>query len=105
MTRQHTFTANIEWTGNLGTGTSAYTEYSRNQTLSAKGKAPLACSPAPEFSGGACRSFAILFMPLVNSTQNHSTTSTSNKSWTAQIWAFHSNPANEHHPLFKTTIA
>jgi organic hydroperoxide reductase OsmC/OhrA len=51
MSRQHTFTANIEWTGNLGTGTSAYTAYSRNHTLSAEGKAPLACSSAPEFRG------------------------------------------------------
>lgn len=51
MSRQHTFSANIQWTGNLGTGTSAYTEYSRNHTLSAEGKAPLACSSAPEFRG------------------------------------------------------
>lgn len=37
MSRQHIFSANIQWTGNLGTGTSAYTEYSRNHTLSAEG--------------------------------------------------------------------
>jgi organic hydroperoxide reductase OsmC/OhrA len=53
MSRQHAFTANIEWTGNLGTGTTAYTAYSRNHTLSAEGKSPLACSSAPEFRGDA----------------------------------------------------
>ncbi len=51
MSRQHQFSAEIEWTGNMGTGTSSYTAYSRNHTLSADGKTPLACSSALAFRG------------------------------------------------------
>lgn len=51
MSRQHQFSAAIEWTGNLGSGTSSYTAYSRNHTLSVDGKSPLPCSSAPAFRG------------------------------------------------------
>jgi len=37
--KQHCFQMTTEWTGNLGTGTSAYRAYSRNYELSAQGKA------------------------------------------------------------------
>jgi organic hydroperoxide reductase OsmC/OhrA len=47
----HHFTARIEWTGNTGTGTSAYAAYERSHVLSVDGKAALACSSAPVFRG------------------------------------------------------
>jgi organic hydroperoxide reductase OsmC/OhrA len=37
--KQHRFETTTRWTGNLGTGTSAYTAYSRNHEISAVGKA------------------------------------------------------------------
>jgi organic hydroperoxide reductase OsmC/OhrA len=37
--KQHQFRVTTQWTGNLGTGTSAYKAYSRNHELSATGKA------------------------------------------------------------------
>ena len=30
MNKQHTYRATVEWTGNLGSGTSSYTAYSRD---------------------------------------------------------------------------
>jgi len=36
---QHKFQVTTRWTGNLGTGTSAYAAYSRNHEISAPGKA------------------------------------------------------------------
>jgi organic hydroperoxide reductase OsmC/OhrA len=36
---QHKFQVTTRWTGNLGTGTSAYAAYSRNHEVSAPGKA------------------------------------------------------------------
>jgi organic hydroperoxide reductase OsmC/OhrA len=51
MSKTHHFAVKVVWTGNQGTGTSAYTAYARNHTLSADGKAPLACSSAPAFRG------------------------------------------------------
>ncbi len=36
--KQHQFHVSTQWTGNLGTGTSAYRAYSRNHELSAPGK-------------------------------------------------------------------
>jgi len=36
--KQHLFRMTTQWTGNLGTGTSAYTAYSRNHELSVRGK-------------------------------------------------------------------
>jgi len=39
MDRQHHYTISNRWTGNLGTGTSAYTAYSRAHELSGMGKA------------------------------------------------------------------
>ena len=37
--KQHRFQITTQWTGNLGTGTSAYTTYSRNHEFTAPGKA------------------------------------------------------------------
>ncbi len=36
--RQHQYRMDTRWTGNLGSGTSAYTTYSRNHELSLEGK-------------------------------------------------------------------
>lgn len=47
----HQFSARLEWTGNVGTGTSSYTGYDRSHTLHVDGKEPLACSSAPVFRG------------------------------------------------------
>lgn len=38
MIKRHEFQVTTRWTGNLGTGTSAYRAYSRNHELSAPGK-------------------------------------------------------------------
>jgi organic hydroperoxide reductase OsmC/OhrA len=45
---KHTFAVTNRWTGNLGSGTSSYTAYSRNHEISGEGKsAPIAgCSDA-----------------------------------------------------------
>ena len=56
MNRQHRYTITNRWTGNLGTGTSAYREYSRNHELRASGKgAVIAGSSDPVFRGDATR--------------------------------------------------
>lgn len=51
MAAQHNYAVSITWTGNKGTGTSGYTEYGRDFTLSADGKAALACSADVPFRG------------------------------------------------------
>ncbi len=39
--KQHEFTVSTQWTGNLGTGTSAYRAYSRDHELRAPGKSSI----------------------------------------------------------------
>lgn len=51
MAKTHLFNAQIEWTGNRGTGSSEYRAYDRHYTLSASGKSDLACSADPTFLG------------------------------------------------------
>jgi len=54
--RKHHYQITTRWTGNLGTGTSAYTAYSRNHELKGPGKsAPIAGSADPAFRGDAAR--------------------------------------------------
>jgi organic hydroperoxide reductase OsmC/OhrA len=56
LNKTHRYEISIEWTGNLGTGTSGYRAYSRNHEVSAPGKAaPIACSSDPVFRGDAKR--------------------------------------------------
>lgn len=56
MNRTHRYTITNRWTGNLGSGTSAYTAYSRNYELSSAGKnAVIAGSSDPVFRGDASR--------------------------------------------------
>jgi organic hydroperoxide reductase OsmC/OhrA len=52
---QHEYHVDIEWTGNLGTGTSAYRAYSRDHVISAGGKPPIGGSSDPGFNGDADR--------------------------------------------------
>lgn len=56
MTNEHHYSATVRWTGNLGSGTSAYNSYSRNHEVSAPGKtAPIAGSSDRHFRGDAAR--------------------------------------------------
>lgn len=51
----HTYLARVQWTGNLGTGTSAYREYSRNHEISGAQKTPIPGSSDPVFRGDPSR--------------------------------------------------
>ena len=51
MSKQHTYRATVEWTGNLGNGTSSYTAYSRDYTVQIAGKPDLFGSSDPAFRG------------------------------------------------------
>ena len=51
--QSHRYTLDLEWTGNLGSGTSGYRAYARSHQLSAPGKRPIACSSDPVFRGDA----------------------------------------------------
>jgi organic hydroperoxide reductase OsmC/OhrA len=56
MNKVHRYIITNRWTGNLGTGTSAYTAYSRNHELEALGKGALIpCSSDPVFRGDPSR--------------------------------------------------
>ena len=55
MNKEHHYTATITWTGNLGTGTSAYTAYSRNHILSIDGKPDIPGSSDVAFRGDKTR--------------------------------------------------
>ncbi len=52
--RTHHYLINLKWTGNQGTGTSAYTAYNRNHTVTAANKiTELKLSSDPHFRGDA----------------------------------------------------
>lgn len=55
MDSDHSFAVSVEWTGNRGTGTSGYREYSRDVNVVADGKVPIAGSSARVFHGDAAR--------------------------------------------------
>lgn len=56
MAKEHHFSIQNEWTGNLGSGTLDYRAYSRNHLLTAAGKsAPIEGSSDPNFRGDAKR--------------------------------------------------
>ncbi len=56
MARTHRYIVANRWTGNLGSGTSAYTAYRRNHELDAAAKnAPIPCSSDPVFRGDPSR--------------------------------------------------
>ena len=53
--REHRYSLTMTWTGNLGTGTSAYRAYSRAHDISANGKPPIPGSSDPAFRGDTAR--------------------------------------------------
>ncbi|MSR32974.1 MAG: OsmC family peroxiredoxin [Gemmataceae bacterium] len=55
MQREHRYLVQVEWTGNLGQGTSGYHAYSRDHQISCKGKAIISGSSDPVFCGDPAR--------------------------------------------------
>lgn len=55
MSHKHQFRATIRWTGNQGTGTSGYRDYSRDHTISITGKPDILASSVPLYRGDASR--------------------------------------------------
>jgi organic hydroperoxide reductase OsmC/OhrA len=55
VTKLHNYKLTINWTGNIGTGTSAYTAYKRDHEISIKGKPIIAASSDPAFRGDDSR--------------------------------------------------
>jgi organic hydroperoxide reductase OsmC/OhrA len=51
----HAFAATVRWTGNTGTGTSAYTAYRRTHEIAVPGKPAIPCSSDAAFHGDADR--------------------------------------------------
>jgi len=55
MAKQHIYQTSILWTGNKGTGTSAYRAYERTWDMAAEGKPVIACSNDPLLGGDASK--------------------------------------------------
>ncbi len=55
MSELHAYSTTTTWTGNLGTGTSAYTAYERSHTILAEGKLPLEASSDKAFRGDSSK--------------------------------------------------
>ena len=55
MTQKHSYSVNMRWTGNTGTGTSGYRDYKRDHEISVPGKTPIPASSDPEFRGDKAR--------------------------------------------------
>ena len=53
--REHHYTTTVTWTGNQGTGTSAYKAYSRDHDISAPGKPIIPGTSDPAFRGDPSR--------------------------------------------------
>jgi organic hydroperoxide reductase OsmC/OhrA len=53
--KRHHYAVRLDWTGNEGTGTSAYRAYSRSHNLSASGKPAIPGSADPAFRGDPAR--------------------------------------------------
>jgi len=51
MSTQHHYNLTVQWTGNNGTGTSAYKAYERSHTILIENKMPIAASSDPVFRG------------------------------------------------------
>ncbi len=51
MNREHFYHLSLQWTGNTGNGTSAYTAYERSHIISTAGKTEIYCSSDPSFRG------------------------------------------------------
>ncbi|MGC4021659.1 MAG: OsmC family protein [Cyclobacteriaceae bacterium] len=55
MNKDHFYALTIEWTGNLGTGTSGYRDYTRNHLISTDNKPNILASSDPHFRGDKTR--------------------------------------------------
>jgi organic hydroperoxide reductase OsmC/OhrA len=55
MEKSFSYSCNIVWEGNLGTGTSAYDAYGRNHIIHMDGKPPIAASSDAPFRGDVTR--------------------------------------------------
>ncbi|HEX5306686.1 MAG TPA: OsmC family protein [Dyella sp.] len=55
MNRPHRYRVDVLWTGNRGTGTDGYRNYSRNHVIRVPGKPELIGSADPTFRGDAAR--------------------------------------------------
>lgn len=55
VNHEHTYSLDLVWTGNRGSGTSGYRDYGRDLTLTAAGKPELLGSADPTFRGDASR--------------------------------------------------
>ena len=53
--RDHHYTTRLRWTGNSGSGTSGYRDYSRNHEIEVAGKPVIAGSSDPVFRGDPAR--------------------------------------------------
>ncbi|BAI75812.1 OsmC-family protein like (plasmid) [Azospirillum sp. B510] len=53
--REHRYAVRLDWTGNLGTGTSAYRAYSRDHALCAGTKPAIPATSDPAFRGDPAR--------------------------------------------------
>jgi organic hydroperoxide reductase OsmC/OhrA len=53
--KQHTYALSIDWTGNLGSGTTAYDAYSRDHLVRVGTKPAIEASSDPAFRGNAAR--------------------------------------------------
>lgn len=53
--KEHHYKTTITWTGNRGTGTSGYRDYSRNHEISIEGKPAIPASSDPSFRGDPAR--------------------------------------------------
>lgn len=55
MSRPHLYRVDVVWTGNRGSGTDGYRNYSRNHVIRVPGKPELVGSSDPSFRGDATR--------------------------------------------------
>ena len=55
MSREHSYSVNVRWTGNTGTGTSGFRDYKRDHEITAPGKPRIPASSDPAFRGDPAR--------------------------------------------------
>ena len=55
MAKEHVYNITVRWTGNRGSGTSAYNAYSRDHIIEASDKPPIGGSSDPAFRGDFSR--------------------------------------------------
>lgn len=55
MSKLHKYSATVNWTGNLGKGTTGYKDYSRSHDIGAPGKPMIPGSSDPAFNGDPSR--------------------------------------------------